>query len=346
MGKTKGETARLFLLGEGLLDTSKELRKTDSDIIFPLLGPLSKAQEKALEKKAGRAKAIHALFTQKQKKPRSLEEALSKVLSKKELSELITSFDVIGQIALIMIPDELLPKEKLIGNALLESNPQIKTVARILGGHEGEFRIRPVEIIAGEKKAETLHAEWGCKYKVEVGKVFFSPRLSHERERISELIKKGETVAVLFAGVGPFAISFAKHSKAEKVFAVELNPDAFRLMQENIALNKVEGKVEAFEGDVRTVVPERLAGKCDRVVMPLPRGGENFLDVAFMALKPKGGVIHFYQFVEKSDIFGPPLEALKAAAKKAGRKIRIKNKKIVRSFSPSRVQVVVDAEAK
>ncbi|MFH1234951.1 MAG: methyltransferase [Candidatus Diapherotrites archaeon] len=179
-----------------------------------------------------------------------------------------------------------------------------------------------------------------------VGKVFFSPRLSHERARIAGLIKKGETVAVLFAGVGPFAIAFAKHSKAEKVFAVELNPDAFRLMQENIVLNKVESKVEAFKGDVRKVVPEALAGKCDRVAMPLPRGGENFLNVAFMALKPEGGVIHFYQFVEKADIYGPPLEALRVAAKKAGRKIRIKNKKIVRSFSPSRVQVVVDAAAK
>ncbi|MFH1234950.1 MAG: hypothetical protein V1493_05050 [Candidatus Diapherotrites archaeon] len=152
VAKKNGETARVFLMEAGLLDTSKELRKTDSDILFPLLGPLSKAQEKELEKKAGRAKAIHVLFTEKKKKPRSLEEALSKALSKKELSELITSFDVIGQIALILVPDELLQKEKLIGKALLESNPQIKTVARILGGHEGEFRIRPVEIIAGEKR--------------------------------------------------------------------------------------------------------------------------------------------------------------------------------------------------
>ncbi|MEM0360656.1 MAG: class I SAM-dependent methyltransferase family protein [Candidatus Diapherotrites archaeon] len=340
--KTKAETTRLFLLEERLLDTSKELKKTSTEIIFPLLKQISKNQEKALNAKKIEFKKVKARFALKKGKPRSLEEALKGELSKKELSELITSFDIIGKIALILIPDKLLPKEKTIAKALLEANPQVKTVARILGGHEGEFRIRPVKIIAGENKTETLHSEWGCRYKVAVGKVFFSPRLSHERQRITGLIKKGESIAVFFAGVGPFAIAFAKHSMAGKVFAIELNPDAFRLLKENIALNKVEGRVEAFEGDVKSVVPEKIAGKCDRVVMPLPRGGENFLDVAFMALKPEGGTIHFYQFVEKSELFSLPLESLKEAAKKAKRKIKIQNKKVVRSFSPTKVQVVVD----
>ena len=175
--------------------------------------------------------------------------------------------------------------------------------------------------------------------------MFFSPRLSTERIRISRLIKKGEVVGAFFAGVGPFPIVFAKNSKMEKAIAIELNPVAFKLMKQNIVLNKVEKKVEPILGDVKKVAPKKLKGKCDRVVMPLPRGAGAFLGSAFKALAVKGGVIHFYQFEPKDKPFNAPLKRIKETAKKSGRKVKVLRKAIVRSFSPKTVQVVIDFKA-
>ena len=340
--KKKAEKARIFLLDQGLLDREKRLEKKGNNILFPLQKEPSAAQQAKL-KKIGSFSITKASFRKSKKKPSSLEEALEGELTKAELSGLVKSFDIVGKAALLLIPDNLLPKQKTIAKALLEANPQVKTVARILGGHEGEFRVRPVKVIAGEKNLDTLHKEWECRFRVKLGQVFFSPRLSHERSRISALIKKGESVAVFFSGVGPFAIIFAKHSKAGKIYAVELNPQAAALAEENIKLNKVQEKVQAFEGDVKKVVPAKLKGKCDRVVMPLPKGGEDFLNEAFLALKPEGGVLHFYQFVEKGDLYSEPIKLLRLTAEKFNRSVEVQKKKVVRSFSPNRVQVVVDA---
>ena len=343
VNKRKGEKTRLLLLQNDLLDLEKRLKLEENSILLPLKRMPTLAEQRGLRRAIGLFSLKRSDFQEKESKPRSLEEALKGVLSREEFSELVTSFDVIGKIALILIPDSLLSKEKAIARALLEANPQLETVARILGGHQGTFRLRPVKVIAGRNNLETLHTEWGCRFKVKIGKVFFSPRLSHERSRVSSLIQKGETVGVFFAGVGPFAIIFAKHSAAAKVYAVELNPEAYKLLEENILLNKCEDKVIPFKGDVKKVVPQELRGKCDRVVMPLPRGGEHFLETAFTALKSRGGVIHFYQFVEKDDLYGVPVRLLRSTAEKFGRKLKIENKKVVRSFSPSKVQVVIDA---
>jgi len=343
--KNKGEKIRIFLSEEALIDNSLLLKRSAHSLTFPILKKPTKKQETEL-KKITCCKIKKTSFNKAKRKPRSLGEALKGELSKKELSSLVKSFDVVGKVALLLIPNNLLSKQKIIANALLEANPQIDTVARILGGHKGEFRVRPVKVIAGKKKLETIHTEWGCKFKVKLGKVFFSPRLSHERSRIAKKIKKGEDQGVLFAGVGPFAIIFAKHSPVGKVYAVELNPIAAQFAEENIKLNKLEGKVIAFEGDVKEIVPKHLVGKCDRIVMPLPHGGEHFLETAFLALKPKGGIIHFYRFVEKDSLYEKPLALLEATAKKFNRKIKISNKKIVRTFSPSKVQVVIDAAVK
>ena len=129
---------------------------------------------------------------------------------------------------------------------------------------------------------------------------------------------------------------------AKKVFAVELNPVAVSDMKENIKLNKVEGKVEAIPGNVRKIVPKLLAGKCDRVLMPLPKDAELFLQEAIACLKPEGGIVHFYSFGKKQAPFDNAIGQIHAGAKEASRKIKIMEKKELREYSPDTVQVVVD----
>ena len=75
---------------------------------------------------------------------------------------------------------------------------------------KGEFRTRDLEIIAGDDKTETEYKESGCRFIVDVRKAFFSPRLSSERMRISELVNDGEVIVNMFGGIGMFSIIAAK----------------------------------------------------------------------------------------------------------------------------------------
>ena len=283
---------------------------------------------------------------EKKEQPRNLKQALKGKLSRREMEKLITSFDSLGDIAVIQVPKELEKKASLIGKALLKLNKHFKTVCMVSGQHKGLYRVQPVKVIAGKRNKKAMYKESGCRFLVHLDRVFFSPRLSTERKRIAGLIKENEVIGMFFAGVGPFPIVFARHSKMKKAYAIELSPQAFKGLLHNISLNKCEGKVEAIQGDVKKVVPKRLLGKCDRVVMPLPKGGENFLKEAMLALKPEGGVVHFYRFVERDKKFEQPLAEIRAAAKELGMKARILRKKRVRSFSARVEQVVIDFRAK
>ncbi|MFH1588446.1 MAG: tRNA (guanine-N1)-methyltransferase [Candidatus Diapherotrites archaeon] len=278
----------------------------------------------------------------KEKKPRNLREALKGRLSVKEMSLLQTAFDSLGDTAIIEIPDELLKKEKLIGNALLSLNKHFIAVYRKKGITSGEFRVLPLKLIAGKKLKKATYKESNSVFKISLGKVFFSPRLGTERLRIAKQIKKDEIIGALFAGVGPFPIVFARNSEMGLSYAVELNPDAVKDMEENIDLNKCKEKVIPLLGDVKKIVPMHLKGKCDRVVMPIPKTGNSFLNEAIDCLKPKGGIIHFYFFGNKEKPFKEALEEIEKEVKKKKKKKRILLKRIVRPFSPAIVQVVID----
>ncbi|MCR4335029.1 MAG: class I SAM-dependent methyltransferase family protein [archaeon] len=279
--------------------------------------------------------------SKKRLKPRNLKEALKGKLTKKEFTFLKSSFDTLGNIAIMEIPKELEKKEKIIGEALLSVNNSIETVCKKTGAHKGKFRAEPVKIIAGKRNKTALYKEYGCVFEISVGKVFFSPRLSTERKRISERIKKGEHVAALFAGVGPFPIVFAKNSKMEKAIAIELNPHAVENMRVNIVKNKVDAIVEPVLGDVKKL-SEKYKGEFDRAVMPLPKGGEDFLEDSIKYIKLSGGVVHYYNFVSRENPYEVPLEQIKKACSNLGRKFSVVEKRKVRDFAPDIIQVVID----
>jgi len=99
--------------------------------------------------------------------------------------------------------------------------------------------------------------------------LFFSPRLSNERERIANLIQDGETMVNMFAGVGMFSIMAAKKKKCT-VYSIDINPIATKLCEKNIELNKLAGKVVSINGDTSKIIEEQLQGKGDRTLMLLP----------------------------------------------------------------------------
>ena len=221
-----------------------------------------------------------------------LKEAVSGILSEKEASELYGAFDQIGDIIVIRIPDSLLSKKKTIGEILLQKLKTAKSVFYQSSSVEGDFRIRNLELLAGEDKTETEYKEHGCRFMVDVQKAFFSPRLSTERERIANIVNDGETVINMFGGVGMFSIIAAKKKKCI-VYNIDINPDAIELCKKSVSLNKMKGQVESIVGDASQVIEERLADKGDRVLMLLPERSDEFLGSAIKATK-SGGIIHYY----------------------------------------------------
>ncbi|MFH0973520.1 MAG: class I SAM-dependent methyltransferase family protein, partial [Candidatus Micrarchaeota archaeon] len=283
------ERARRELADAGVLRKDAVPQRTPEFVFFPITKkiPLRVAHSFSRKRLASRVSA------------QPFKRAISGFLSKRELGAAVTSFDLIGGIAVIQVPARLEKKKKKIARALLGANNRIETVLRKTGGRRGEYRVQRVEWLAGAKTFAATHKENGCFFRVDLRRAYYSPRLSTERQRIASLVKKNERVLVPFAGVGPFAIPIAKQSKAVEVIAIELNPAAVKLLRENVALNRVSERVRVIEGDALKIMSSKeFRSWADRIVMPLPHSARSFLPAALKALK-RGGVIHFYRIVEK-----------------------------------------------
>ncbi len=275
----------------------------------------------------------------------NLKQALAKKLNKKQLALFRGSYDIVGSIAILEIPKELIKKEKLIAATVLAQHKQVKTVVKKVGIHHGELRLQHVKILAGEKTKETVHVESQTRLKLHIEKVYFSVRLSTERLRIANQIKQGERVLVMFSGCAPYPCVFAKNSSAKEIYGIELNKEGHRYGLENVKLNKITN-VKLFQGDVRKVVPMILKQekeKFDRVVMPLPRGAESFLDIALGAVK-NHGIIHFYDFVQEGEFPKTSIAKIENACKKAGCSFKVLHTTKCGSYAPGRFRVCVDFE--
>lgn len=226
----------------------------------------------------------------------NLQSLLEGKLQPEELELVYRSYDIVGDIVIVRIPEKLRHHNITIGETIMKLHKNVKAVWRQSSAVGGKFRLRKLEHVAGEKRTTTTYVEHGCVFSVDLANCYFSPRLSYERMRIARLVQPREVVVNMFAGVGSFSIAIAKHSDAERIFSIDVNPTAVRFMQENVLLNGVLNRVVPLKGDAKTVIKERLEGTTDRVLMPLPERAYEYLDAGVETLKPNGGWIHYYDF--------------------------------------------------
>jgi len=146
-----------------------------------------------------------------------LKSVLADTLSENELQYLYSSYDIIGDIAIIKIPDVLVHKKKVICDALLKNVKNLKAVYMQSGSVSGEYRLRGLEFVSGSEIYLTNYKEYGCKFLVNVATSYFSPRLSTERLRLSKLVKNDESILNMFAGVGTFSVIMAKEKKIKLI---------------------------------------------------------------------------------------------------------------------------------
>lgn len=268
----------------------------------------------------------------------NLHEAMQGILDEDELKLLPRRFKRVGHVAIIYLPPELDGRTQDIAQKVIELSGA-RTVAIGEGTITGRFREPKLRVIAGDPNTETTHVENGCRFKLDVAKVMFSPGNVHERKRIIEQVVPGEVVVDLFAGVGQFSIPIAVHAKPRKVHAVEMNQVAHGYLTENVRINKVGHVVNPILGDCSEVAPRGVA---DRVIMGILHVTHMYLPLAMEVLKPEGGVIHYHETVPSSLRFERPVDRILQAA--GGRDVEIINKRVVKRYSPRVDHIVVDAK--
>jgi tRNA (guanine37-N1)-methyltransferase len=199
-----------------------------------------------------------------------------------------SSFETVGHIAHMNLRDEFLPHKELIGQVILDKNPNIETVVTKIGTLSNEFRTFDMEIIACRNNNRSLVAtvsEHKMRLRIDYEKCYWNSRLSTERSRLLSMFTAtdpGQSRLIdMCCGVGALACFAAR--EGVEVFANDLNPSATACARQNALTNKVE--VAVFNMDAREFVRKLIAdGKLDvpkinHVMVNLPEIGIEFLDV-------------------------------------------------------------------
>ena len=235
----------------------------------------------------------------------------------------MANYDILGNIAIVKFPKETKKSEKLNRAKELLENKSIKTVLEKTDKVSGRLRTIKTKYLLGEKTKTAIYKENGCLFKLNVETCYFSPRLANERLEVANMVKNGENVLVMFAGVAPFSIILAKIAKPKRIISIELGRECCKYAEENVVKNKVENIIQVVQGDVKRIIPqlEKQNEKFDFVVMPRPNLKDSFLKQA-LEISKKGTRIVYYGFSAESKKERMVDELLKEA-KKFKRKIKV-----------------------
>ncbi|MCF2138904.1 MAG: methyltransferase [Candidatus Lokiarchaeota archaeon] len=268
------------------------------------------------------------------------------------------SFDIIGNIAIIDINRvelaPLRPYLSIIGDFLLKSNKNLRSIFEKAGNIEGEFRTRKLNFVCGENNTQTIYKENGCRFQLNIATTFFTPRLSFERNRIANLSTKFNHYGALwdmFCGVGPYFIQIAKKKPEMKIFATDINHNAIKYAQQNIQLNKISTQIKCFQYDVKQIKSSsffnQMQGNISRAIMNLPEKNTEFLSILPDFISKKGCLLHIYQFSKKPDVYQNAKQSFLSALNRSGLKLeKIVFFRSVKPYSPALDTTVIDAVIK
>jgi tRNA wybutosine-synthesizing protein 2 len=238
-------------------------------------------------------------------------------------------------------------KYKKIGNVLiLNSNYQdddfqqlalkhnVKTVMTI--DHIQGTKREPVYRILYGGETETVNKENGCLFKLDLSKVMWSKGNNNERLRIAKLVEDGERIIDMFAGIGYFSIPIGVHANASEVISIEINPNSYHYLCENIKLNKLDN-ITPVLGDCRVETPKF---KADRIIMGYVKTTHHYLKVAIDSLN-EGGILHYHETVPEKLMKTRPIERIVGEAD--GREVELLKINKIKKYAPGVEHVVIDA---
>lgn len=211
----------------------------DSQMRIILLSPKITSQEELPESIKSELKEVNAEVINHDVKLGyehfTMEQVLKTLLPESVLAP--AGFETIGHIAHLNLLESQLPYKSIIGQVLLDKTNNIQTVVNKTSFISNQFRVFPMELIAGKEDYFTTVTSMNCNFSFDFSQVYWNSRLETEHARMVDLFKSNEVIADMMAGIGPFALPAAK--KGCSVYANDLNPKSFEYLVGNIAKNKV-----------------------------------------------------------------------------------------------------------
>ena len=273
-----------------------------------------------------------------------LKEALRGILIEDELDLLPRGFQTIGPLIIIKLKPELIEKREIIGEKYLELLPSIESVYLNEGIIQGQFR-KPENIVflVGEDNPIVTHKEHGVIYKFDITKIMFSKGNLSERKYLATLVQDDEIIVDMFAGIGYFSLPIAEHANPKKIYSIELNPDAYHFLVENIKLNDFEDIITPINGNCNEEVLKLSDSGvlADRIIMGVFPAPSDYVENALTLVKDKGTIFHYEGVVEKErhlDLFWEFEEVTKGCGFSAS----MISKRLVKSYGPNLYHTVID----
>lgn len=216
----------------------------------------------------------------------------------------------------------------------LSKRHNVKTIMKI--NHIQGTKREPVYKILYGNETETINKENGCLFKLDLAKVMWSKGNNNERLRIAKLVRDGETVIDMFAGIGYFSIPVGVHANAKEIISIEINPNSYHFLCENIKLNKLNN-ITPILGDCKIKTPDY---KADRIIMGYVKTTHHYLKVAIDSLN-SGGILHYHETVPEKLIETRPIERIVSQA--GDREVELLKINKIKKYAPGVEHVVIDA---
>ncbi|MCD6171221.1 MAG: class I SAM-dependent methyltransferase family protein [Thermoplasmata archaeon] len=321
--KREAEKIKNTLIEKNLLDDSRKIIRHENKVEFPIKKRLDGFN--IIKQKHVLSRKIFPPFEEIKRR------AIGKI-SMRDFAQLPKKWEKFGDV-LVLKMNGIEDKKKVA--ELYAEVLNCKAVMEDVGGIKGIIRKPSLKFLIGNN-AETVHIENGIKYKFDAAAIMFSSGNVDERIRMAGVAKKNDIVVDMFAGIGYFTLPIAVYGKA-RVYAYEINPIAYKYLEENIKLNNVYDRVKAELGDCRKKIVSDVA---DRVVMgyldSLP-----FLPYAIKSIKGNG-IIYMHSKCREEEFPYKLFNKAKEIIKKHGFKAELLYHKKVKSYAPHIIHAVLD----
>ena len=273
-----------------------------------------------------------------------LKAELGGILSPQELELLPRGFQTLGKVIILKLHPDLIKHKEIIAQKSMNLLPSMESVYLNRGIIKGNFRTpENIEHVIGKEDSIVIHKEHGVSYKFDFTKIMFSQGNLAERKHLATLVKDGEVIVDMFAGIGYFSLPIAQISNPSKIYSIEINPLSFKFLSENIKLNHLEDKITPINGDCKEEVLKlsKSGVKADRVIMGVFPAPREYIREALTLVKEDGTFYH-YEGVSDKENYLSLYEEFEETVKKNQLGSELVDKRFVKSYGPNLYHVVLD----